>query len=223
MVHLPPLPHPENRPGALRKSFRGQEGKERLQSAGGCGVLRKGSGGAWAGGWGPKPPPPTPSCLPQAEAHCPEQRKFKHQALTCSFQGPGKSPSIVFPGPYVFVRFAKGIDFNHCWVGSLFLSTTVSSWSYFALVRWLWCGPGYLGGLTKGKLNWECIQLILSGVLWSAVTLWRASHCWSFCRDRSQEQRHEAESKLTVFYGTWLHKSMVSGGKTRLEMSRARS
>ena len=29
----------------------------------------------------------------------------------------------------------------------------------------------------------------------------------------------EAESKLTVFYGTWLHKSMVSGGKTRLEMS----
>lgn len=30
------------------------------------------------------------------------------------FQGPGKSPSIVFPGSYVFVKIAKGIDFNHC-------------------------------------------------------------------------------------------------------------
>ena len=176
----------------------------------------------WLRPWATTPHPILPATgrgpLPRAE----EVQAPGPHALR-PFQGPGKSPSIVFPGSYVFVRFAKGIDFNHCWVGSLFLSTTVSSRSYFAPVRWLWCGPGHLGGLTKGKLNWECIQLILSGVLWSAVTLWRASHCWSYCRDRSQDQRHEAESKLNVFCGTWLLKSMVSGGKTRLEMSWARS
>lgn len=60
----------------------------------------------------------------------------------------------MFPGPYVFVRFAKGIDFNHCWVGSLFLSTTVSS--YFLLLRpgqmalvWPWASGGSDQGETE--------------------------------------------------------------------------
>lgn len=107
------------------------------------------------------PPQPSPTTPPHAgKTHSPEQRKFKLQALRLlwPFQDPGKSPGPVFSRSYVFVRFAKGMYFNHSWGKHCFCPLHFPS-SYFSsgqmALGWPWA---FEGVQLKGKLNWECIE-----------------------------------------------------------------